>query len=327
MAATTRDAGIDVVRSIGIVAIVVGHVWIDEPVHVWLYSWHVPVFFFLSGYLVSRRRSVLDEARTRWRSLGRPYVFWFAVIAVIYVPYTLTTGPSVENLLGPVYGGVFAHKPFTAFWFVFTLFAVAVLWRVLQSAPRWVLAASLVVALAASILAGEFLASTPLAIGSAVPALLFVAAGGAARRIEPRLSPRWRAAIGAALLLVAAAMVATGAVPPLDIKQGDWGMPVLTALNATAISWGLVLLARAVDWGRAGAVLTGFARIGFVVILTHGAILWALFLIEGFDKWAALVIALVGSTVIGLVVARTPAAEWATGMPGAAVRSHPIRFG
>ena len=29
-----------------------------------------------------------------------------------------------------------SRKPFTAFWFVFTLFAVAVLWRMLQSAPR-----------------------------------------------------------------------------------------------------------------------------------------------------------------------------------------------
>lgn len=315
MPAPTRDAGIDVVRTLGILAIVVGHVWVDEPIHLSLYSWHVPVFFFLSGYLASRKRSVADETRARWRTLARPYLFWFAVIAVVYVPYTLATDPSVDTLLGPVYGGVLGRKPFTAFWFVFTLFAVAVLWRMLQSAPRWVLAASLVVALVASIVAGVALAWTPLAIGSAIPALLFVAAGAAARRIEPRLRLAQRVLIGVVLLVIALTLLATGAVPPLDIKQGEWGMPVLTALNATMISWGLVLLARAAPWGRAGAVFTGFARIGFVVILTHGAILWALFLIEGFDKWAALVIALVGSTVIGLLVARTPAAPWATGMP------------
>lgn len=54
--AKKRVAWIDGVKSIGILAMIAGHIWpsgtlFDKFIHVW----HMPIFFFLSGYLFSEK--------------------------------------------------------------------------------------------------------------------------------------------------------------------------------------------------------------------------------------------------------------------------------
>lgn len=60
--APSRSVGIDVVRVIAIVAIVAGHAWTRVRSALVVHAWHVPVFFILSGYLWSGRRSLRQEA-------------------------------------------------------------------------------------------------------------------------------------------------------------------------------------------------------------------------------------------------------------------------
>ena len=42
---------VDVARGIGIIAVVVGHVWTRGPLRDAMYSFHMPLFFLLSGML------------------------------------------------------------------------------------------------------------------------------------------------------------------------------------------------------------------------------------------------------------------------------------
>ena len=68
-----RLAGIDVLRVLGIIAVIVGHGWGQvDWVRAAIYSWHVPLFFVLTGYFWSSDRSMSDEARRRGDSLARP---------------------------------------------------------------------------------------------------------------------------------------------------------------------------------------------------------------------------------------------------------------
>ena len=45
-----RVAWIDIARGIMIISIVLGHVLADGKIRWWLFSFHVPAFFFISGY-------------------------------------------------------------------------------------------------------------------------------------------------------------------------------------------------------------------------------------------------------------------------------------
>ena len=53
-----RILWLDMAKGIGILLIMIGHLGISvipeaKPVQIWLYSFHIPTFFFLSGYLFS----------------------------------------------------------------------------------------------------------------------------------------------------------------------------------------------------------------------------------------------------------------------------------
>lgn len=62
---------VDVARGIGIIAVVVGHVWTRGPLRDAMYSFHMPLFFLLSGML-SRPHPVGAFTRRQLVSQMRP---------------------------------------------------------------------------------------------------------------------------------------------------------------------------------------------------------------------------------------------------------------
>ncbi len=75
----TRDAGIDIAKGIAILSIVAGHLgvgWINSIV----FTFHVPLFFILSGYFFKDREGVIKKYAQR---LLVPYIFVVAVLALV----------------------------------------------------------------------------------------------------------------------------------------------------------------------------------------------------------------------------------------------------
>ena len=77
-----RDESIDIAKGLGIAAVVVGHVTSSEPLRDAIFIWHMPLFFFLSGYLFKPGRAVTAVAKTRALSLLVPYVAFLVVLAL-----------------------------------------------------------------------------------------------------------------------------------------------------------------------------------------------------------------------------------------------------
>ena len=177
-ALAVRNVGIDVVRVLGLLAIVAGHVWENEATWLGFYPWHVPVFFFLTGWLWTSGRTLRDELGKRAQSLGKPYLFWFGIIFVALVAVMVVTDALAPGrLAASVYGGFYATRPFTTFWFVSVLFAAALLWRFIERAPISVRLVIVAAGLAAGPMLGDMLARTPLSIGSALPAIALLGGG------------------------------------------------------------------------------------------------------------------------------------------------------
>lgn len=95
-----RMAWLDIAKAVGIFLIVFGHLVTDDFVKRYLWTFHVPLFFFLSGYLW-RPSDVRAFARRIVLRLVVPYV-------VAYVLLTLITLRTLDwHVLAPVLRGLF----------------------------------------------------------------------------------------------------------------------------------------------------------------------------------------------------------------------------
>ena len=308
-----RDASIDALRIVAIVAIVVGHVWFEPPVRLATYTWHVPIFFVLSGYLASS----LAFGELVWRrgqSLLLPYVAWLVIIAAILVGF--------DDPLRLLAGGAHLPRQLNAFWFVTAFFVAIVASAAIERLRlrwQWAIAAAL---LTAAYLTSDVIDLVPLAAGVGLGCVVFVVAGRTLRFVRPRVG---RPVItGVAMLAVSVALVASGASAPLDLKPGDFGTPVVSAVTAILISYGLILIAEqalAGVQGRASEIVSQLALCGFMVVLTHSAVLYVM-RETGVGEWASFAVALIVPWAAAMLLLRTPLSLVLCGVPRRAVMPH-----
>lgn len=56
--ATDRINWIDCIKGIGIYFVILGHIYKCNNIGIWIYSFHMPLFFILSGYLIADKLTV-----------------------------------------------------------------------------------------------------------------------------------------------------------------------------------------------------------------------------------------------------------------------------
>jgi acyltransferase len=271
-----RSLQIDVVRLAGLTSVVAGHTWAQYPI-----NGYVSIFFVLSGYLWSARRTVAEDVRYQSWKLLVPYFAWLGILAVPYFARLMLGHQTVPDLgaraLDLLWGGERGIAPFTAFWFMTTLFVGAILYRILMKAPGWVYIGCLALALTATIFDGELLGDKPGAVDVGAASVLFMAAGHGYRNIEARIGRPYGAA--AALFVVCVFLIASGTSGSMNPKFGDFGTPVLSIAVAILIALAAVLLAgplaRALP-EKTGRLITRVVQMGTPVILLHAVPLWLL---------------------------------------------------
>lgn len=148
---TTRAIWVDYAKGIGIILVVYGHVargvhsaglpfdeyWFRQVDSV-IYSFHMPLFFFLSGLFFPAsvaRQGASGVLVAKLRTVAWPYLLWSIVQGTVEVMLSRYTNGSVEiaeiaNLL---------WQPRAQFWFLYALFFISVFvfpfYRVLS--VRW----------------------------------------------------------------------------------------------------------------------------------------------------------------------------------------------
>lgn len=125
---------LDILRGLGIIFIVIGHISYNDALLNWLYSFHVPLFFFAAG-AVYKKRSVIRDLKRRAMTVLVPY-FSFGALEVIYWqlferrfrPSDMGFGKSVLGLLI----GQYDYLDFNShLWFLPCFFVTAVLFNTL----------------------------------------------------------------------------------------------------------------------------------------------------------------------------------------------------
>lgn len=128
-----RIPWIDFCKGIGIYLVVFGHFLpTGTPLKVIIYSFHVPLFFILSGYLLKEDRKWTTQIFHRMRVLLIPY-FGFATVSLIYYFFFSIDILEMAKRFFYLNGQTIWNDPL---WFLFTLFIVEFLaYTLLYSFP------------------------------------------------------------------------------------------------------------------------------------------------------------------------------------------------
>jgi acyltransferase len=307
---TGRRIGVDLARAIGLTAVVVGHLVVYGEVRALTFSWHVPLFFLLAGYLWKPvRRSLLSELYRRSSRVLVPYVLWLpaGVLATWWVHRSVGHAFSADDLVqGLLRGGLALTGPAAPFWFL-TAFALAIVvvaatWRV---SPLLSLGAGL--AGTAAVTLHPAWSAWPFSAAPALVGVLLVVTGRGLAVVLPRVERP--VVTGLALAVPGLLLAGAGITAPLDLRTADLGTPVASLVVAVVICAGLVLVCEGVAHRVPGAmapVVTVFAEIAVPVFLLHLAIADLLVAeIPGVDRMYFAPLALAGAVAVGLAVRAT----------------------
>lgn len=149
-----RIEWIDIAKAIGIVLVVYGHVilgvhdaglWGDslnyELQHSFVYTTHMPLFFFLSGIFAIKwvTRSPQKAVWQKIKTLLIPYILWGFIQAGIMQVFSSST----NNGQGLINALKLPITPYAQFWFLYDLFFVFILYYVLinglKLSFKWIL--------------------------------------------------------------------------------------------------------------------------------------------------------------------------------------------
>lgn len=99
--AKKRDFTFDVLKGIAIIAMVLGHCFVPLRIHDFIYIWHIPLFFLISGYFY-RPKSTREELKAIWKGLIIPYLVTASIIvALFYVKdYIIGSTDTYNGLIG-----------------------------------------------------------------------------------------------------------------------------------------------------------------------------------------------------------------------------------
>ena len=119
-----RIEWLDIAKGLGIFCIVIGHNIVPQWLSDWVFSFHVPLFFIVSGYFY-RQRSLAETIEKGWKQLLRPMLITILVAQAgmffLYVRHGFWSGPTVgEWLYGVATMSGFGYT--RGMWFLMSLF-------------------------------------------------------------------------------------------------------------------------------------------------------------------------------------------------------------
>jgi fucose 4-O-acetylase-like acetyltransferase len=129
---------VDTAKGLGIMLVVVGHVirglvsadlmeWTPAArfADAWIYSFHMPLFFFLTGLFLCRsasKMSLADFVSDKARVIAYPYVVWSTI--TVLLKSALGSVPNTPRELSDLFR--LAYAPMEQYWFLYVLFVLTV---------------------------------------------------------------------------------------------------------------------------------------------------------------------------------------------------------
>ncbi len=164
----SRLVSIDIARGLGILLVVLGHTLAEANYHVQnttvlflgqlIYSFHMPLFFFISGMFFNPEIRFVDLLKRRFDSLLKPYLFTIFLIYFVSIFYDKNLGLSTAllRIVKALYGNSYYLELYwSQIWFLPALFALNLFalafYTVFKRLPVWSLFLGLLATLAVGV--------------------------------------------------------------------------------------------------------------------------------------------------------------------------------
>ncbi|MBO9582291.1 MAG: acyltransferase family protein [Sphingobium sp.] len=292
---------LDALRGIGIIAVVAGHIWTRGAFRDGIYCFHMPLFFMASG-AVARAVPTRILAPRLLLALGLPTLS-FAVL-FLGLDYLVEGARQVRPIFPDALTGLWTvltgmerlRGPFAILWFAPCLIAARLAWNSLQhrlDPAGFRMMAAMALVLLIALLVDRYGTISPLGLLSVPGALIFIWLGHRWKDRRPGLL------FSAATLLLA--VLALGFMPPLNMRAGDLGWPLLGIAGAAAIVDRIAWIARRLPDGLTRA-LAWIGRNSLVIMFLH--LCFAHYLAPYFPKVVLLVLGVAGPLSIGALMRR-----------------------
>lgn len=79
-----RDGSVDLLRFVGIILMVMGHIGFGQMFDKYIHSFHMPLWYILSGYFLDVNSDIRKYFRKKTKTLLIPYAFWGILYEVIW---------------------------------------------------------------------------------------------------------------------------------------------------------------------------------------------------------------------------------------------------
>lgn len=146
---------IDFAKAFGMLLIVWGHIRLGDWSNAFVYAFHIPLFFFLSGMVFSKKRypDFKSFLLKRVNSLIKPYIVFSVLTWIVWAAFSYVTHANVDSYWMPLAetfiaqgsGGFLLHN--VPLWFVTCLFIVEIIYYFLADLKRlWIMTITIVMA-------------------------------------------------------------------------------------------------------------------------------------------------------------------------------------
>lgn len=116
----SRIEWIDIAKGIGILFVMLGHCYLDTKYTFWFISFHMALFFFLSGYTFRIKEDYNSFVKKKIKALLVPYLFFAIITMLCNGLLAITHGNGYDVLsVAKLY---FVQKRYTLLWFLTCLF-------------------------------------------------------------------------------------------------------------------------------------------------------------------------------------------------------------
>lgn len=289
----SRDVSVDISKGIGIVLVVIGHSWLaikHPPLFDLIYSFHMPLFFFLSGMFFNGSGDYGRFALTKADQLLKP--FYVVLLSFGMLKLVMAGADLQAGMVGVLYGSG-NTIPLVSLWFLAHLWVTfQVAWLVENSLrfsriSKTAQAAILLIILGAGYYILQFFSQLTITLpGSANP----TKAAGLPLSLDVSLIStaffligfRLRRAVMAMRFSLPFLLCATGAFAALlyffdhslNLNQRQYGNPFVTTLVAMLGIYIVLSISRqrADVSCAAGKVLAYLGRQSLFILIFHGSI-------------------------------------------------------
>jgi fucose 4-O-acetylase-like acetyltransferase len=294
---------IDILKGFGIISVVVGHVLPRADLD-FIYLFHMPLFFVISGYLFKASHDYKEFAIKKAFALLVPYC---SIIIVFLIPsqiHEMSEGlfPALKSLIGTLIGGRLLRGTGGVFWFVTCLFATQQIFNYLftRLSRSW-LYITVLLLLSLAYVNSELVPAFWLSgnLNVALIAIPMYYAGYLLKETNLQIEVKILALM---IVITVLTVVFFKNNYSLDMKYSTYGVPVFSLIASITVSYLLMKISVLVERIKVLQALAYIGRASMTIMFFHlffRAVLIDVFYVN--NPWVIILIALSGSFLMHLV--------------------------